>query len=107
MLNRSARKAWKTLAALTANPIRLETGAPRLTAGRNDPPVKQKGNMQNMIDNLLNGNCSTARKSARRFSQTKIRQFLVDELGWTFERATLCAEYLKTGEGFQAYCDAV
>jgi hypothetical protein len=62
--------------------------------------------MNNMIENLLNGNLSTARKLARRFSQTKIRTFLTDERGWDFKRATLCAEYLKTGEGFQAYCDS-
>ena len=62
--------------------------------------------MQNMIENLINGNCTTARKLARRFSQTKIRRFLFEELGWNWKRSVLCSEFLKTGEGFQAYCDA-
>ena len=62
--------------------------------------------MHNMLENLINGNCSDARRQARRFSQTKIRAFLVEDWGWTWQRATLCAEYLKTGNGFQAYCDA-
>jgi len=62
--------------------------------------------MENMIENLINGNCTTARKLARRFSQTKIVDYLT-EMGWSNERALRCALFLKTGEGFQAYCDAV
>ena len=68
--------------------------------------INQRLNMKRMIENMINGNCSDARRQARRFSQTKIRRFLTDEFGWDMKRAVLCAEFLKTGEGFQAYCDA-
>lgn len=63
--------------------------------------------MQNMIENLINGNCTTARKLARRFSQSKIVDYLTGEMGWSNEKALRLALYLKTGEGFQAYCDAI
>ena len=60
-----------------------------------------------MIDNLINGNCTTARKLAKRFSMVKIVAALQHEYGWTLAKAFTAAAYLKTGEGFQAYCDAV
>lgn len=61
--------------------------------------------MQNMIQNLLNGNLSDARGQAKRYSYDKINLYLL-ELGWSSIRASAAAHYLKTGHGFQAYCDA-
>jgi hypothetical protein len=61
--------------------------------------------MENMIDNLINGNCTEARKMSKRFTVYRIVDHLTD-LGWTQDRAFKCARFLKTGEGFQAYCDA-
>ncbi len=61
--------------------------------------------MQNMIDNLINGNLKDARKQSRRFSQSKIAAHL-EEMGWSVEKSLRAALYLKTGEDFQRYCDA-
>lgn len=61
--------------------------------------------MQNMIENLINGNLRDAKKQARRFSETKIYSFL-KEIGWSERKAQLATAYLKTGLGFQEYCDA-
>ena len=62
--------------------------------------------IQNSIENYINGNHSYARKLARRFSTAKIRAELIDAYGYSFKKAQLAAEYLKTGEGYQAACDA-
>lgn len=61
--------------------------------------------MQSLIDNLINGNNTTAKKQAKRFSAWKIREALT-EIGWSLEKATLCADWLKGRDCYQAYCDA-
>lgn len=61
--------------------------------------------MQTMIDNYLNGNLTDAKRQAKRFSVASIRAAL-EECGYSFRKATLTAEYLKTGNGFQLACDA-
>jgi len=60
--------------------------------------------LNTMIDNFINGNLTTARKQAKRFNLAFIRTGFI-EIGYSFEKAQLTAEYLKTGEGFQAACD--
>lgn len=57
-----------------------------------------------MINNLINGNLSDARKQAKRRSLMSIRNHLLS-LGWSNKRATYAANYLKTGNGFQLYAD--
>ena len=59
-----------------------------------------------MIDNLINGNLSDARRQAKRKSGLAIIGYLREEMGWSHERAFWAANYLKTGRGFQAYCDS-
>jgi hypothetical protein len=61
--------------------------------------------METMIENYINGNITTARKQARRFSLEAIRRALLD-IGYSVEKATLTAYHMKTGNGFQAACDA-
>lgn len=68
-------------------------------------PVSGTNNMKTMIENYINGNLSTARKQAKRFSHKAIREALMD-YGYSTNKATLTADWLKTGEGFQAACDA-
>lgn len=63
--------------------------------------------MQNLIDNLINGNLTDARKLAKRHKLGAIVEFCERELGWTLAKAYRAAVYLKTGEGFQAFSDAV
>lgn len=62
--------------------------------------------MQTMIDNYINGNLTDAKRKAKRFSVASIRAALMDGCGYSFKKATLTAEYLKTGNGFQLACDA-
>ena len=63
--------------------------------------------MRAMIENLINGNISTARKQAKRFRLPDIEAALREEYGWSETKALRAAVFLKTGEQFQAYCDAV
>lgn len=62
--------------------------------------------MKTMIENLINGNLTDARKQARNKSESAIRKFLVVDSGWSESKAAFAAHYLKTGRGWQAYCDA-
>ena len=62
--------------------------------------------MKTMLENFINGNLSAARKSARRFSHAAIRAALMEEYGYSLNKAALTADWLKTGENFQAACDA-
>ena len=62
--------------------------------------------MKTMIANLINGNLKDARRQAKQFSPGAIADYLREECGWTRTRAVLAADWLKTGEGWQEYCDA-
>jgi hypothetical protein len=62
--------------------------------------------MKSLIENYINGNLTTARKQAKRYSQSAIRLALQDEYGYSPLKAALTAAWLKTGEGRQAACDA-
>jgi len=62
--------------------------------------------METLINNLVNGNLTEARKSATRFSQVKLYEALQEMLGYSDNKAARCSMWLKTGEGWQAYCDA-
>lgn len=61
--------------------------------------------MNTLIENLINGNNTDARKQAQRFKAWQIRESLI-ESGWTQNKATLCADWLKGRDCWQAYCDA-
>lgn len=66
--------------------------------------------MQSLLDNLINGNLTTAKKQARRFSHSKLAAFFADYM--TPAKARAAADYLKPRRGeclqtlFQTYCDA-
>lgn len=62
--------------------------------------------MKSMIENWINGNLKEARKQAKRHSLTRIREALEDEYGYSALKSALVAVWLKTGEGYQASCDA-
>ena len=61
--------------------------------------------MQQMVKTYINGNISDARKSAKHRRFKNIRLAFMDA-GYSFRKATLTADFLKTGEGFQEACDA-
>lgn len=62
--------------------------------------------MKTLIDNYVNGNLKDARKAAKRHSHAALRAALMEMLGYSMNKAALTADWLKTGEGFQAACDA-
>lgn len=59
-----------------------------------------------MIYNLINGNISDARKQAKRKSAMAIMLAMRDDYGFSQTKSERAAHFLKTGEGWQAYCDA-
>lgn len=63
--------------------------------------------MKTILDNLINGNLAEARKGAqaKHLSRPQIARRLVASYGHSVRKAQLAAAYLKTGNGFQAYCD--
>lgn len=62
--------------------------------------------MQTMLENFINGNLTDAKRQAKRFSHSAIRNALMDDYGYSANKAALTADYLKTGTGFQSACDA-
>ena len=62
--------------------------------------------MESMIQNLLNGNLKDAKRQAKKFAVGVITDYLHHDLGWTTTKSVAAADYLKTGKGFQEYCDA-
>jgi hypothetical protein len=62
--------------------------------------------MKSLLNNYQNGNLADARRQARHFSHAAIRAALQESLGYSAEKAALTADFLKTGAGFQAACDA-
>jgi len=61
--------------------------------------------MKEMIDNLINGNLSDAKRQAKGKSIAQIFRYLKLDCGWSNKRAVAAANYLKTGKGFQLYAD--
>lgn len=61
--------------------------------------------MESLINNLINGNNSEAKKQAKRHAEWKIRDALV-QAGYSTPKATLAAAWLKGCDCWQAYCDA-
>jgi len=62
--------------------------------------------LENIIENYINGNITTARKAAKRISQTTIYQCLRNDFGYSEVKAHWTALHIKTGEGWQEACDA-
>lgn len=62
--------------------------------------------MNNMINNFINGNLTTAREQAKRFSQQAIQCALETEYGFSANKALVTALYLKGQAEFQEACDA-
>ena len=62
--------------------------------------------MKTLIENYINGNITIARKQTKRFSGFSIQEALIEEYGYSERKDRLTAYHLKTGEGWQAACDA-
>ena len=61
--------------------------------------------MESLISNLINGNLTDAKKQGRRFAAWQIREALI-EIGYSANKATLTADWLKGRDCWQAACDA-
>jgi len=61
--------------------------------------------MQKLLNNLLNGNITDAKRQAKRFSNHAIRAALVELGGYSLNKATLTADWLKGRDCWQAACD--
>lgn len=62
-------------------------------------------NLAEVIENLVNGNLTKAKRGAEQFSAFEIADYAEAQLGWSPEKSINAGRYL-TGEGsFQNYCD--
>jgi phage terminase large subunit-like protein len=59
-----------------------------------------------VIDNFINGNLTEAKKGAKRYDGLKIQRTLIDEYGYSQNKAEKTAGYLKGLVSFQTACDA-
>tara|TARA_R110000868_G_scaffold285403_1_gene545882 strand:+ start:53 stop:253 length:201 start_codon:yes stop_codon:yes gene_type:complete len=62
--------------------------------------------IEKLAENFINGNLSDAKRAAKRHTEFRISMYFRQVLCWSFEKSVLTARYLKTGEGWQAACDA-
>ena len=65
--------------------------------------------LDRIVDNLLNGNLTDAKRQAKRASYFGLFEHLYRHLGWSHAKAKAAVLYLKrpANATFQAYCDAV
>jgi hypothetical protein len=61
--------------------------------------------LESIIDNLINGNLTTAKAKAKRRSHHDLRQAYQDATGRSDRTACAAADYLKGSISFQEYCD--
>jgi hypothetical protein len=62
--------------------------------------------MNELIENLINGNLKAAKEQATRYALFTIASAAID-YGMTRNKAVMAAAYLKGRATFQAYCDAI
>lgn len=61
--------------------------------------------MNELIDNLINGNLKDAKRMAKRYQTWTIRESLIAS-GYSENKAMLTADWLKGRDCWQAACDA-
>ena len=59
-----------------------------------------------LVESYINGNITDCRKSARNRSTNALIDAFIEWGGYSMNKAVLTAAFLKTGEGWQAACDA-
>jgi hypothetical protein len=62
--------------------------------------------MENVFENLINGNLRDAQRLAKRYSGEALTHYAFHTLGMSTHRATLASLYLKGKTTFQRYADA-
>jgi hypothetical protein len=64
--------------------------------------------MEDMINNLINGNLSDAKRQALKYSVKKMKEYLMEELGWDALKAFRACRYLKfpSQHTFNLWCES-
>lgn len=65
-----------------------------------------KDKLERLVENMINGNLSTAKEQAKRVPHFKIRQGFIDA-GYSERKAILTADWLKGRDCWQEMYDAV
>jgi len=82
----------------------ISRGAKLLTSNKTHMASIQR--IATAVDNLLNGNLTHARKSARGLTYSDIFDWLTGPVGWTEKRSRACADYLIGRIDYRTYCNA-
>jgi hypothetical protein len=62
--------------------------------------------IETAVSNLINGNLTQARKSARGLTYSEIFDWLTGPVGWPENRSRACADYLIGRIDFRTYCSS-
>ncbi len=62
--------------------------------------------IETAVSNLINGNLTHARKSARGLTYSDIFDWLTGPVGWPENRSRAYADYLKNRIDFRSFCEA-
>ena len=63
--------------------------------------------IETAVDNLINGNLTQARKSARGLTYSDIFDWLTGPVGWPEIRSRAYADYLTNRIDFRSFCAAI
>ena len=63
--------------------------------------------IEQLVNDLVNGNLSDAQKSSKGFSYKVLHNAMREYLGYNYKISVLAVQYLKTGQGFQEYCNSI
>jgi hypothetical protein len=67
--------------------------------------TKGKASIEQVANDLENGNIKEAKAGAKSMTTFRISMYLRQIKGWSFERATAGAKFLKGQLDWQTYCD--
>ena len=62
--------------------------------------------IERAVSNLINGNLSDAKRSARGLTYSDIFDWLTGHVGWTEKRSRAYADYLTNRIDFRSFCAA-
>ena len=62
--------------------------------------------IETAVSNLINGNLSAAKRSARGLTYSDIFDWLTGSVGWPENRSRACADYLIGRIDFRTYCNS-
>ena len=68
---------------------------------------KNKMKIQSILENLINGNITDAKKAAKRVSEKKITDWAIGNLGYDCQEGRVTALFLKGKMDYQNYCDGM